>query len=630
MRLIRVLTFSLILLLVAGALGPPALAEEVIERFVSDLTVNTDSSVTVTETITVRAEGDQIRRGILRDFPTIYRSPDGKRYEVGFDVLSVKRDGIEESWAQETIGNGVRLRIGRADVMLEPGPHTYEIRYRATGELGSFDGYDEIYWNATGNQWTFPILAAEAVIHLPEGATVIQHAAYTGAKGEQGKDFRIVTAEGPLYRAETTRRLAVNEGFTVAVGFTKGVVAMPPPPADTTMLSYEVLGGGVVLLFAYYMGAWLRVGRDPLMGPVVPLWTPPKGPGPAGVRYIHARVFDRKSFAAAMIGLAAKGRVSITHDKDYVIKKLPDKGPALEATEQALFGGMPKTLLVKRENATTLERLWSSLRGAIVAQYDRPVSVKNSKWFWGGVGLSALVIISTLIFSYADVYVAAFLAVFFCGGAAALGFWVALKAVSMFKRSVLVALLLLLIGLPLIIGGLAMAAAFLVNEAGRDFWVYGTGMAAMLAMAIIFAKLLPAMTPEGARLKREVEGLRLYMMAAEEKRLDMLNPPEKTPELFERLLPYAIALDCVNQWSDRFASVLAAESYAGPAWYQGANLLDSSDDFGRSLDNNRYTPSTSSSSFSTSSSDWSPGSSSGSSGGGSSGGGGGGGGGSGW
>ncbi len=631
MRLLRVLTFSLILLLGAGVRASPAQAEEVIERFVSELTVNPDASVEVTETITVRAEGDQIKRGILRDFPTIYRRPDGKRHEVGFDVLSVTRDGIGESWAQESIGNGVRLRIGRADVILQPGSHTYEIRYRANGELGFFETYDEIYWNATGNGWTFPILAAEAVIHLPEGARVIQHAAYTGAQGETGADFRVLGAEGPLYRAETTRRLGPGEGFTVAVGFTKGVVTMPPQPADTTILSYGVLGGGVALLFAYYMGAWLRVGRDPLMGPVVPLWQPPKGPGPAGVRYIHAQVFDRKSFAAAMIGLAAKGRVSIAHDKNYVIRKLADKGPTLEATETALYGGLPKTLEVKRQSSAVLDRLWSSLQGAIVAQYDAPVSVKNSRWFMGGLALSLPVIVSGLIFAYADVYVAAFLAVFLCGGAALLGLWVAVKAVRMFARSKLVALLLLVIGLPLILGGLAMAAAFLVNEAGRDFSIYGGLMAAVLAMHFIFARLLPAFTPEGARLKREVEGLRLYMVTAEEKRLDMLNPPEKTPELFEALLPYAIALDCENQWSERFADVLAAASYVGPAWYQGANLLDSSDDFGRSLDNNRYSPSTSSgSSFSTSSSSSSPGSSSGSSGGGSSGGGGGGGGGSGW
>lgn len=620
-----------LLVLLAGFLAGPACAEEVIERFVSDLTVKTDASVEVTETITVRAEGREIRRGILRDFPTIYRTPDGKRYEVGFDVLAVSRDGVTESWAQETIGNGVRLRIGSADVLLDPGPHTYEIRYRATGELGFFAGYDEIYWNATGNQWTFPILSAEAVIRLPGGASVIQHAAYTGAMGEQGRDVRVLTAQGALYRAETTRRLEVNEGFTVAVGFTKGVVTMPPQPADTTALSYAALGGGVVLLFAYYMGAWLRVGRDPLMGAVVPLWQPPKGPGPAGVRYLHAGVFDRKSFAAAMIGLAAKGRVSIRHDKDYVVSKLPDKGPGLEATEQALYGGLPKKLQVKRENAKVLERLWSSLRGAIIAQYDTPVSVKNSKWFRGGLALSVPVIVSGLIFAYADVYVAAFLAVFFCGGAALVGLWLTVKAARMFRKHKVAALLLLLIGLPLIAGGLAMAAGFLVNEAGRDFWVYSSGMAAVLGMHVVFARLLPALTPEGARLKREVAGLRLYMETAEEKRLDMLNPPEKTPELFERLLPYAIALDCENQWSERFAEVLAAASYAGPAWYEGANLLDTSDDFGRSLDNNRYTPpTTSGSSSSTSSSSWSPGSSSGSSGGGSSGGGGGGGGGSGW
>jgi uncharacterized membrane protein YgcG len=179
---------------------------------------------------------------------------------------------------------------------------------------------------------------------------------------------------------------------------------------------------------------------------------------------------------------------------------------------------------------------------------------------------------------------------------------------------------------------LIFPAALMAGVMGTTLWVYMAALAALAAMHIVFVRLLPAPTVMGAKLKAEVDGLRLYMATAEEKRLDMLNPPDKTPALFERLLPYALALDCENQWSEKFAAVLAAASYVGPQWYQGASLLGDMDDFGRSLDNNRHAPSSGggSSGFSTSSSSWSPGSSSGSSGGGSSGGGGGGGGGSGW
>ena len=56
----------------------------------------------------------------------------------------------------------------------------------------------------------------------------------------------------------------------------------------------------------------------------------------------------------------------------------------------------------------------------------------------------------------------------------------------------------------------------------------------------------------------QIEGFRQYLGVAEEDRLECLNPPDKTPELFERFLPYAVALDVENAWAKRFAGVLAA------------------------------------------------------------------------
>ena len=69
--------------------------------------IDRDGELTVTETIRVRAEGREIRRGIVRDFPTIYRRDDGAMVEVGFDVISVMRDGSPEPYGLERMANGV-------------------------------------------------------------------------------------------------------------------------------------------------------------------------------------------------------------------------------------------------------------------------------------------------------------------------------------------------------------------------------------------------------------------------------------------------------------------------------------------------------------------------------------------
>ena len=67
--------------LLAGLFATPIASAqgERIRSFDSDITVNADGTMLVTETITVTVQGDQIRRGIFRDFPTMYRGPRGLR-----------------------------------------------------------------------------------------------------------------------------------------------------------------------------------------------------------------------------------------------------------------------------------------------------------------------------------------------------------------------------------------------------------------------------------------------------------------------------------------------------------------------------------------------------------------------
>ena len=149
----------------------------------------------------------------------------------------------------------------------------------------------------------------------------------------------------------------------------------------------------------------------------------------------------------------------------------------------------------------------------------------------------------------------------------------------------------------------------------------------MLPVAITAFRWMYAPTPEGRAVMDRIAGFKQYLGITEEHRLDTLHPPEKTPDLFEKYLPHAIALEVENRWADKFAGVLAAAAAAGTAahtatWYSGSgNVWDDprgfADTVGSSLDSTVSSAATSPSSG-------------GSSGGGSSGGGGGGGGGGGW
>src|SRR5207248_7578597 len=90
-------------------------ADERILHYLSDVQIQKDSSLEVTETIDVRAEHDQINHGIFRDFPTRYKGPHGSQMRVGFTFEGATLDGASVPASIESVANGVRIKIGEPD-----------------------------------------------------------------------------------------------------------------------------------------------------------------------------------------------------------------------------------------------------------------------------------------------------------------------------------------------------------------------------------------------------------------------------------------------------------------------------------------------------------------------------------
>jgi hypothetical protein len=263
--------------LLALAWGGLARADERILEFDSDIRVRGDAVLEVTETITVRSEGRDIRRGIYRDFPTRYRDRLGNRRHVRFDVLSVRRDDRPEPYRVESHHNGVRVWIGDAGTMLQPGQHRYTLHYTTDRQVGHFEGFDELYWNVTGNGWAFPIDHATARINLPGAVAddAWRVAAWAGAQGARGQSVNWRIADDRRVAFETTAALAPREGLTVAVGWPTGIVTVPTTLQRVRWFLADngaviAMLAGFTLALAWYLWAWLRVGRDPARGTIIP------------------------------------------------------------------------------------------------------------------------------------------------------------------------------------------------------------------------------------------------------------------------------------------------------------------------------------------------------------------------
>jgi len=623
------------LLLVAAR--APAFAVERITSFISDVKVERNGDLDVTETIRVEAEGREIRRGILRDFPTRYRRPDGSNVEVGFTVQSVTRNGSVETYATEPLANDVRVRIGSASVILPRGPHEYVIRYRTTRQLGFFPDYDELYWNATGNGWTFPIERAEARITLPEAVPFKRSAFYTGPQGAQGRDATIVEQQPGRIVFRTTRPLPPRSGLSVAAGWQKGVVAPPSVSqqagywiADNILIVLAVLGSA--LLAGYYAYAWIRVGRDPSGGTIIPLFAPPNGMSPAAVRYVDMMGFDDRAFTAAIINLGVNGHLRITESGSSETLMHRTGGRSVAPEEKALATKLFRSgssVKLSQSNHKVLGSAKDELKSSLDAAYLGKLFANNYGWSGGGLLLLLLLIAVLVIAASASHRYAP------AGGLIA---------------SLLIPLLPVMIGAAMLNNGLQRAVGGMWYVVGGGavlglavavgllfFGAVAPGIAHLLVPISLFAiaavagvafQWLKAPSVTGRKAMDDIEGFRLYLGTAEEDRLNQMQSPAKTPELFERFLPYAVALDVQNVWAKRFAGVLAAAGTAAAvgAWYAGSrdwanDPVSFSDHLGGSLTSTIASASTA------------PGSTSsggGSSGGGSSGGGGGGGGGSGW
>lgn len=632
-----------VLLLLLSPPAAPAWAEE-IRSFHSDIDIRRDGKMEVVETVAVSDVGREIRRGIYRDFPTRYTDPFGASYRVGFDVLGATRDGAPEEYRVEPRPNGYRVYLGRKGVLLSKGPHAWTLAYVTDRQLGYFDGHDELYWNVTGNGWGFPILEASAAVRIPGGFARdgARLSCYTGPQGSrEGACGAFVDGEG-VARFSTTRPLRPREGLTIVAGWPKGVVREPTRGERAAGFLRDnrpaFIGlGGLVVVLGYYLSAWFAAGRDPRKGTIIPLYEPPPGFSPAQVRYLVQMGYDHKAFSAAVIDLAVKGRVRIV-EEDGVYALLPGRAgtgelpPEEKRIEAAVLasGGLP----LRQENHAAIRAAISGVEADLKRQCDKVYLVTNAGYFAAGVALSALaLLVAGLGMEGGDVR----------GVGVFLGVWLTVWTfgTAMLLTRTLAAWRAARWGSGPPIGRWAAAfgsvAVFVLFLAGAGVGIYALCSLASPATGIVtagyglvnflFYRLLKAPTLEGRKVIDRIEGFKMFLSVAEAERLEHLTPADRTPELFEKYLPYALALDVEQRWSELFSDVLAAAAAGGalyhPAWYAGG-----------AWDTARAAAFTSSLGWSlagaVSSSSASPGSSSGFGGGGGSGGGGGGGGGGGW
>ena len=582
--------FAIVLaaLIVSAGLSHLAFADERILDYDSVITVNPDASVSVTESITVQAENNQIRHGIYRDFPLDYVDNRGNHRSATFDLQNVTLDGDRVPYHSERRGADIRIYVGDANSFVQPGEHTYRISYVSERQLGFYKDFDEIYWNVTGNKWAFPIDKAAATIYLPQGATIGMIAAYTGPLRSQGTNYEIVRQSGNELRIQTKEPMPAHYGLTVAVSFPKGYVAEPSTSDKAEWFlrdNASVFAGliGLAATLVYFTMMWLKVGRDPAAGVIIPQYEPPPKFTPGACRYVREMGYDKKAFTAAIVNMAVKGAIKIREeDSVYTIEKADD--PTLDKLskgERSIFNkllGSDKFITLKQSNHTEFSSAQRALKRALAGEFERDYFRRNTGYVLPGAAIALLTLAAVILLSPRNDQafgMTAWLAgwsvgCYFLLQRVKLAWLGVINAPGLGSRvgSGISAVFMTIFALPFMVGLILGTGAI-----GQGLSYIVIAIIAMLVISCLaFYHLMKAPTRLGRQILDHIEGFKKYLSVAEKDRMEFHNPPDRTPELFEKFLPYAIALDVENQWSEQFNDVLAKASIDGtyhPTWYYG-------------------------------------------------------------
>lgn len=555
--------------------------------FNSSIIVNKDASIDVTETISAYANQEQIQHGIVRRLPINYRDSYGMSHHTNYILKNVAVNGALSRYHTSNTNNQFAIYIGDKNINLAPGLYVYTVQYHVNDAINFLKETDELYWNITGNAWTFPIFKTDVDITLPDEAKISQYAGYTGKTGEKQRGFNVQQTAPNKITYSTTQPLVPGEGLTIAVAWQKGVI-QPPTAMEKLSSEFDFNRTSFIqfliflLPFSYFFVAWQQLGRGPRKGTIVPLFEPPNNLSPAAVRYILKMGFDVKTFTTAIVSMATKNYLTMKNENDvYTLTKTGLNQNLLSSEENAIANVLFKNtneIVLTQDNYEAISTAKKDLSNALKAEFNNVEFVTNSSFFF--IGLTWSVIAFFIIISFAnDMSTAIFAAIWllvwtFACFALAYSAWISIsaflanKSFTQFFAGIFSVLFLL---------------PFLVGEV-VGFFIFGASMSyismALLMliaiMNIVFYHILKAPTETGRKIMDQIEGFKMYLGTTEGYRLDKLNPPAKTPALFEKYLPYAIALNVENAWGQKFNDVLTragteAQPYQ-PTWYSGAPL----------------------------------------------------------
>lgn len=562
---------------------------ECIEEFHSDIAIDSIGNILVTEHITIVSTLNEFRHGIFRQIPLFYEYK-GKNILNNIKILEVTKDGEAVDFTvnlpeliykdinltniylyilsldQKASSAMLDIKIGNGSENINGGINKYKITYSVDKAIRFFDNFDELYWNVTGNYWNFKILKASATIHLPKTSKTIQNYCYTGEMGSKESMCQFQTNDSLNTITFESRALNENEGFTIATAFTPHLIKRP----NALFAWWDIYGGITLVAFfvfgisLYFIVQWYNNGRNKKKI-IIPSFKIPADFSAAKIRYIYKQECDNKSLVATLVQLAVKKYLKIEKDEYCykIIKTENSKTETISNEEQIVF----KTLLKEKEleiNYTTQETIADakySMHETLEKDFDLGLVYKDHTNKVGNAfGLcfiSFLLMFSVYIFNIGGLLLLPLGAVFY----------LLISKMSIFLKGCfylilyIVGIFAIFITIFLVIFSLSLPCKLL----------FFTLFLVMIIQSVIYSNIMEKATVAEETILTQIKGFKMYLETAESQ-LGMVYSPDKTPELYNKLLPYAIALDVEGKWAEKFTALFDQISYKAD-WMTGIDSV---------------------------------------------------------
>ena len=555
-----------------------------IQSLVSTVTVFTSGSLEVREQLTLVTTGETISRTLVQDVREVRR---GSRATPSWRVQRVSVDGNQVTWRLSSPSpSRLMLDIGNE---VAPGLHTLDLTFITDRFVVVDTTRADLSWDATG-AWNAPVAQAVVVIVPPPGAERALSGAGASLQNAVGRIGSMPAVEDmdSHLTIRSDRQLTVGEHLVVHAAWLGGFVRVPTGGMRIDWFVRDwggvVMGLlGLLVLAGYFQSAWAAVGKDPPPEVIIPRFVPPEGMSPAAVRYVRHMAFDGTAFAANLLDMGSHGAVTVTRERDTTVlhrtvAPVATLPPDEQVMADCLFGASQGALTITQYAQPVLRAAQATLRAYLDEHYRTEYFGLHRRETLVGIGISFVTAVvagmaqaTTRASTLAYLFLLAWLSIWSAGVA-----FVWSSLVKTWKTPPVADPVTPTSFLGALTIGMATSSQKKAQRANASmavyfsgFWFVGAGMffrvatvpvavlvVAMAALDVVYGRLMPSWTLRGRQTVDEADGFALYLKVAEKPRMHWFNPPEKTPELLERYLPYALALGVQQEWAEQFRDMV--------------------------------------------------------------------------